>query len=184
MSPGRPERTPRRPATPLPVSRTCPGAWHRDGSVTARGARGRSLPRGGRLLAVALLDRGEVLEVALDAGGELLALVAEQLELRLAPGPLALASRLRAEAACEPRPLGSDENRDGAGEQGDPQPAHRLILAGVGARSSVSEATRRGTSRGWRRRRGRHRGGAPGACSTVRSAPSTSGHGSSRTTTC
>src|SRR3954452_16755071 len=38
MSAGRPERTGECGSSPLPVSRTCPGAWHRHEDVTLEGA--------------------------------------------------------------------------------------------------------------------------------------------------
>ena len=82
------------------------------------------------MLSVPLLDRRQLVEVSLDARGELLRLRAEQLELALAASAFAAPSRLVPEASGEARPLGSDHCSNSAGEQGDHQPAHSRILAG------------------------------------------------------
>jgi hypothetical protein len=76
------------------------------------------------VLPVGLLDRGQVVEVPLDARRELLRLGTQQLQLALALGALAPPARLVSKASGQPRPFSSDHSRNRAREEGDHQPAH------------------------------------------------------------
>ena len=83
-----------------------------------RGLRNKSAP-------ISLVDRGQALEVALDARRELLALGADEPEMRLPP--LARPPRrdpLETEPLGEARPLRGHEDRDGRAEQERVDPAH------------------------------------------------------------
>src|SRR5207302_10169226 len=77
---------------------------------------------------VGFFDRRQLVEVALDARGELLGLRLHELPLALAPGAVTPSPRLVPVARREPWPLGADHSRDRAHEQGDHQPAHAAIL--------------------------------------------------------
>jgi hypothetical protein len=78
---------------------------------------------------VALFDHREVLEVALDARGEVvLALAFDHGELPLSPRPCARGAGLAAEARTQPRPLRRDDERNGEREHGDREDAHAGIL--------------------------------------------------------
>ena len=79
-----------------------------------------------------LFDRRQLLEVALDARGELVALRPQQPELRLLPCTCALLPRTRPGALADPRPLGTREHDHGRGEQADEEPAHAAILEAAG----------------------------------------------------
>ena len=79
---------------------------------------------------LALFDRRQVREVALDRGGEVVAVGAQQ--LRGPPCAGRARGALRASAPTrrvEPGPLGGDENGDRAGEQDDGEQAHELMIA-------------------------------------------------------
>ena len=82
---------------------------------------------------------GKLLEVALDAGGEVVALGAQQLQLRLPLGAFALAASLEPDPLAEPRPLGADHRHDGAGEERDRQPAHAVILPALNHRPAAAD---------------------------------------------
>jgi len=81
-------------------------------------------------VAVELVERRQLLEVALDAGGEVLRVVvdltlaADDPQLRLAPRPAALALGVEPEPFAEPRPFGPDDCEGGTGEKRDREPAH------------------------------------------------------------
>ena len=88
-------------------------------------------------VAVALVRRRELREVALDAGGELLGVVlgAQELELLLPTASGARVTPLPPEPGGQARPLGSHENCDGTSEQSDPEPAHTSIVPTPRSRS-------------------------------------------------
>src|SRR5437660_2462689 len=86
--------------------------------------RASSFPKSRSPLPVGLFDRRQLVEVALDARGELLGLRAQELELALALRSLTPPPCLVAEPGRKPRPLSSDHGRNGAGKEGDHQPAH------------------------------------------------------------
>jgi hypothetical protein len=81
------------------------------------------------LVAVVVFDRRQLIEVALDAGGELVVLGAEDAQVRLAAAALARLPSLEAESLRQPRPLGRHEHPYGAGEQCQPDPAHVVNLS-------------------------------------------------------
>ena len=92
-----------------------------------------------------LAEDGEVLEVALDALRELVrvaSLAVDHSERLFAPGPPATRARLRPEPGREPRPLGADDQDDGAGGQHDRDNAHRFIVVRGLRRGAVSSDTR------------------------------------------
>ena len=68
------------------------------------------------LLALARVDRRQVRQVALDRAGELVAVVLDDAQVRLAARPLAPGAPVEAHAAPEPRPLGGHEEDDGGDE--------------------------------------------------------------------
>ncbi len=74
-----------------------------------------------------LLDGGQLLQVALHAGRELLALGANDLELGLAAGAGAVLTCLESQTVGDTGPFGADQHGDPAGEQGDEEPAHALL---------------------------------------------------------
>src|SRR6266542_3716580 len=80
-------------------------------------------------LSVALFDRGELGEVALDALLELVRFGSDHRQGGLPPRAVAVAARFAAIPLREPRPLRADHGRDCKREQGNHQPAHGLILA-------------------------------------------------------
>ena len=83
---------------------------------------------------------GQLRQVALNAGGELVRVVvltAQERELRLLALPSPHAAALPSEPAAQAGPLGRGEHRDGAGEQGDPDPAHDVSVAPASATSSL-----------------------------------------------
>jgi hypothetical protein len=89
---------------------------------------------------LALLDRREAGEVALDAGREFLCLAAEHLVVRpheleagLAARAITPAASVSAETLVEARPLCGDEHEHGAGEQRDREPAHGSKSSGLDA---------------------------------------------------
>src|SRR4030095_16335552 len=92
------QRTTRRRRTWRTSARSCP--------TRARTGRGCSAPES--TLAVALLDRRELGEVALDALLELVRFGADHREARLAPRTLAMAACLAAVTLRQPRPLFAD----------------------------------------------------------------------------
>ena len=81
--------------------------------------------------AVEVFDRRQLLEVVLDAGGEIVGVRVQQLQLRLPLRALALPTSFEPEPFAEPRPLRADHRHDGAGKERDRQPAHAAILAGL-----------------------------------------------------
>src|SRR5207244_2563574 len=93
-------------------------------------------PRGGRLAvqlaraAFAVVDRGQVGKIPLDARGELVRLVVtDDAQTRLAPGALPTPTRIDSEPLAETRPLGGRDQHDSDREQGNVQPAHAASLA-------------------------------------------------------
>src|SRR4029077_5721075 len=83
-------------------------------------------------LPVGLFDRRQLVEVSLDARGELFCLGPEQLQLALALRAFAPLPCLATEPRRNPRPLSAEYRRDGADQQGDHEPAHATILPAVG----------------------------------------------------
>jgi hypothetical protein len=75
-----------------------------------------------------LFDRGQPLQVALHACGELVALGLEQPQLRLLAGARAGLPGPRARTTGEARPLRSNQDDERRREQGDEEPAHVRIL--------------------------------------------------------
>jgi hypothetical protein len=79
---------------------------------------------------LAVVDRGQIGEVTLDACRELVGLVvADDAEARLPSRALSAAPRVGPEPLSEPRPLRGRDEHDGGREQGDVQPAHAASLA-------------------------------------------------------
>ena len=113
----------------------------------------RTRPRGGQggpraqpwfrqallILPVEVFECGQLLEVALDAGGEVVALCAQQLQLGLPLGAFALPASLEPEPLAEPRPLRANHRHDGAGEEHDRQPAHPVILPALNHRPAAAD---------------------------------------------
>jgi hypothetical protein len=72
-----------------------------------------------------LLDRGQVVEVALDGLGELVTLARHDAEARLLARPGALAPRVASDPGVEARPLGAHEHGDRKGEKDERDERHR-----------------------------------------------------------
>jgi hypothetical protein len=68
------------------------------------------------VVVVALFDRRQLSQVALDARGEVVVLGLQDAEVRLAPPPFALAPAFEAEPLRESRPFGGHEHRHSAGK--------------------------------------------------------------------
>ncbi len=83
------------------------------------------------LAPVEVFERRELLEVALHAGGEFVAVAVafEEAQLGLAAGTLAISMGLEPEPLRQPRPFGSDHRENGEREERDRQPTHPAILA-------------------------------------------------------
>ena len=75
-------------------------------------------------LGVLLVDRRQRREVALDRARELLGVRRDDLQLLLAARAVALTARILAEAARDPRPLGTRHERHGQDEQDDGEDTH------------------------------------------------------------
>ena len=117
----------------LPNTRTFTAAVHASARSSAR---------------VVLLDRRQPLEVALHAGGELVALGLQQPQLRLLRAR-ARFWRAREPARSESRGHSAAQHDDRRREQGDEEPAHAVIL--VSRAESRSERGRLPWSRADRR---------------------------------
>ena len=77
-----------------------------------------------------VFGRGEVREIPLDAGGELVGLVvANDAEVCLPLRALTVPARVGSEPLIQSRPFGARDQHDSDREQGDVQPAHAASLA-------------------------------------------------------
>jgi hypothetical protein len=101
---------------------------------TATAPRRRTRFRQTLLATVGLVERRQLVEVSLNTGRKVLGVVglsaaAHDPQLRLAASAAPALVRVEAEVLTEPRPLGTDDCEDGAGEEHDRKPAHAGILA-------------------------------------------------------
>src|SRR4029079_5529405 len=88
-------------------------------------------------LSVGVFDRRQLVEVSLDARGELLRLGPQELQLALLARTLSPVPGFAPEPRPEPRPLGTEHCRHGADQPGDHQPAHGRILPGCAVLDST-----------------------------------------------
>src|SRR4029078_11492952 len=80
--------------------------------------------------ALAVLGRGEVREIPLDAGRELVGLVGtHEAKARLPPRARAATTRVETEPLLQPRPFGARDQNHSDREQGGVQTAHAARLA-------------------------------------------------------